>query len=74
MVFSFVPLVVQKVQKVESVNIDSDCKTMCKKRTDSSSVFTRSEKYKKVESVNTQNDYKTTSKKMNRQKENKLVL
>ena len=32
------------------------------------------EKYQKVESINTQNDYKTTSKKMNRWKENRLVL
>ena len=32
------------------------------------------EKSEKVESVNTQNDYETTSKKMNRSKENKLVL
>ena len=34
----------QKVQKVESVNIDSDCKVTWKKETDSSSVFTHSEK------------------------------
>ena len=37
-------LVIGKVQEVESVNIQSDCKKGSKKRTDSSSVFTRSGK------------------------------
>ena len=41
LVFSLVASAIQKVQKVESVNIQSDCETTCKKRTDSSSVFTR---------------------------------
>ena len=34
----------QKVHKVESVNIQSDCKVTSKKRTDSSCVFTQSGK------------------------------
>ena len=34
----------QKVQKVESVNIESDCKVTWKKGTDSLSVLTHSEK------------------------------
>ena len=42
LVFSFVPLVMRKVQKVERINIQSDCKAPSKKRTDPSSVFTRS--------------------------------
>ena len=32
------------------------------------------EKYEKVENVNTNNENKTTSKKMNRKKENRLVI
>ena len=44
LVFFFVPLVVQKVKKVKSVNIQSDCETLREKRTDSSCVFTRSRK------------------------------
>ena len=44
LVFSYVMLVIGKVQEVESVNIQSDCKKASKKRTDSSSVFTRSGK------------------------------
>ena len=36
--------------------MQNDCKTANKKRTDSSSVFKRSEKYEKVESVNTKDD------------------
>ena len=59
-----------KVQKVESVNIQSDCKTACKKRTDSSCVFLRSGKVRKVESINTKNDYEKTSKK----RKTKLIL
>ena len=35
----FVPLVIQKVQKVESVNINSDCETISKKKTNSSFAF-----------------------------------
>ena len=44
----------QKVKKVKSVDIQSDCKTMRKKRTDSSWVFTHSQKV--------WNDYEITSK------------
>ena len=47
LVFSFVLLVMQKVQNMESVDILSDCKLTCKKRTDSSSVFTRNGKVQK---------------------------
>ena len=46
LVFSPVASLTQKVQKVENVNIHSDCKTTCKKR-NSSSVFTRSGKARK---------------------------
>ena len=54
----------RKVQKVESVNIQSDCETTSKKRTYSSGVCLHAaEKYEKVECVNTQNDYKKTIKK-----------
>ena len=42
-----VPLMIQKVQKVDSVNIQSDCETTSKNRTDLSSVFTRSGKVRK---------------------------
>ena len=49
----------QKVQNMESIDIQSDYKTTCEKKTDSSSVFTRNGKVQKGrESVNTQNDYK----------------
>ena len=59
LIFSFVPIVMQKVQKVESVNIQNDCKITCKKRTDSSSMFTRSGKVRKGgDWANTQNNYK----------------
>ena len=47
LVFSTVLPVMQKVQKVEIVNIHSDCKATCKKRTDSSGVFTCSGKVRK---------------------------
>ena len=60
LVFSFVPLVMRKVQKVESVNIQSDCETTSKKRT---LCLHAAGKYEKVESVNTQNDNETTRKK-----------
>ena len=57
----------QKVQNVESINTQSDCETMCKKRTYSSSVSVclyAVKKYEKVDSVNTQSDdYKTTTSK-----------
>ena len=53
----------QKVQKVESANIRSDCETTSEKRTDSSLCVHTVEKYEKVESINTQNDYETRSKK-----------
>ena len=57
LLFFFVLLVMRKVQKVESINIKSNCKRTSKKRR------LVSGKYEKVESVNTKNDYKTTSKK-----------
>ena len=45
LVFFFVPLVMWKVQKIESIYyIQSDCKTTSKKRTGSSCVFTCSGK------------------------------
>ena len=44
LVFSFVLLMMRKVQKVESINILSDCKTMSKEKTNSSIVFTCNEK------------------------------
>ena len=47
LVFSFVPLVMWKVQKLVSINIQSNCKIIGKKRTDSSSVFTGSGKVQK---------------------------
>ena len=47
LVLFFVLLVIQKVQKVESANIQSDWKTMNKKRTDSSCVFACSGKERK---------------------------
>ena len=48
LVFFFVPLVMQKIQKVESIYyIQSDCKTTSKKSTDSSCVFTRIGKVQK---------------------------
>ena len=55
----------RKVQKVWSINIQSDCKTTSKKRADSSFVFTVSGKggEKKGWRVNTKNDYETMSKK-----------
>ena len=45
LVFFFVPLVMSKVSKVESIYyIQSDCETMSKRSTDSSCVFTCSGK------------------------------
>ena len=70
--FFFVPLVMQKVQKVESLNLQSDCKTTSKKRTDSSVYLHAVEKYKNMESVNTQNDSETTSKKWTDKKKTNL--
>ena len=46
----------QKVKKVKSINIQSDCETQAK-REQTYPVFLHSVKnYKKVENVNTQND------------------
>ena len=43
--FFFIPLVMRKVQKIESIYyIQSDCETTSKNSTDSSYVFTRSGK------------------------------
>ena len=57
LVFLFVPLMMQKVRKVESIYyIQSDCKTKNKNSTDSSVYLHSVERYEKVESVNTQND------------------
>ena len=47
LLFSFVLLVMQKVQNMDSVDIESDWKTTCKKRTDSSSLFTCNGKIQK---------------------------
>ena len=47
LVFFFVPIMMQKVQTVESINIKSNCKTTSKKRKDSSCVFTHSGKVQK---------------------------
>ena len=48
LVFFFVPLVMWKAQKVESIYyIQSDCEITSKKSTDSSCVFTRSGKVRK---------------------------
>ena len=63
LVFFYVTLVKRKVQKVESVNIQSDCKTTSKKRTDASVGLQAVEKNETVKSVNTQNNYETTHKK-----------
>ena len=59
LVFSFVLLVMQKVQNMESVDIQSDAKQNAKKEQIHPVCLHAIEKYKKVESVNTQNDYKT---------------
>ena len=56
-----------KILKVGSVNIQSDCKTTTKKRTDSSCVFTHSEKAQKVGMI-------TKQQVKNEQIENELVL
>ena len=69
----FVLLMMWKVQKVESINIQSDCKTISKDRTDFSSVFLHVvEKYEKVDSVNTQNYFETMSKKWTDKKKTNL--
>ena len=59
LVFSFVLLVMQKVQNMESVDIQSDAKQNAKKEQIHPVCLHAIEKHKKVESVNTQNDYKT---------------
>ena len=46
-VFFFVALLMWKVQKLESVNLNKDCKTTSKKRINSSGVFTCSGKLQK---------------------------
>ena len=61
--FFFVPLMMRKMQKVESINMQSDCKTTSRKRAESSCVFTQSGKVQKVESINTKNDFEIKSKK-----------
>ena len=63
----------QKIQKVESVNIHSDCKATCKKRTDSSGVFTCSGKVCKRWRASII-DYKTTSEKSADKKKIHLCL
>ena len=70
-VFVFVWLVMQKVQKVESINMQSDCKTTRKNRADPLCVF-KEKKYEKVESVNKQNDYNTMCKKWDDKKKTNL--
>ena len=49
----------QKVQNMESVDIQSDAKQNAKKEQIHPVCLHAIEKHKKVESVNTQNDYKT---------------
>ena len=49
LVFFYVTLVKRKAQKVESINIESDCKTTSKKRTDAFVGLTRSGKKRKGE-------------------------
>ena len=46
--FLFVPLVMWKVQRVESINIQSDCKATSNKITDPFSVFKCSGKLQKI--------------------------
>ena len=48
LVISFVLFVMPKVQNMESIDIQSDCKTTCKERIDSSKVFTCPEKLQKL--------------------------
>ena len=55
---------------MERVNIQSDCKTMSKKRTDSFLYLQAVGKYKKVESVNTQNDFEMHKKWIDKKKTN----
>ena len=49
LVYFFVSLMMQKYKKVESINIQSDCKRTSNKRTDLSCVFTHSGKVQKGE-------------------------
>ena len=63
LVFSFVLLMIKKIQKLEIVNIQSDCETTCKKRTVESVCLHAVEKHKKEESINTRNDCETMSEK-----------
>ena len=64
LVFSFVPLVIQKVQKVQRALIYRVAAKQRAKREQTHPVYLHVvEKYEKVESVNTQNDCGTASKK-----------
>ena len=60
----------QKVQNMESVDIQSDVKQNAKKEQIHPVCLHAIEKYKKVESVNTQNDYKTCKRWTDRKKTN----
>ena len=62
LVFSFVPLVMRKVQKMESVNIQTDCETRSKIRTVCLHAVESRLLIHRMEIANTQNDYETTSK------------
>ena len=62
LVFSPVPSVIQIIQKVESVNTQSNCKATCKKDNRLVQCVYTLEKYKKVEIVKTPNDYETSTK------------
>ena len=63
LVFLFVPLKMQKVQKLESINIQSEYETLSKREQTNPVCLHAVEKYEKV---NTQNDYKTTINKQNK--------
>ena len=60
----------QKVQKVESVIIQSDCKATSKKRTVLSCIFTHNGKVQKGGSINAQNEYETSEKRTDKKKTN----
>ena len=63
----------QKVQKVESFNIQRGCRTTSKREQTHQVCLDAVEKYEKVESITTQNDYKTTTKKWTDKKKTNLL-
>ena len=72
--FSPVLSVKQNVQKVKSINIQSDCKTKYRREQTHPMCLHTVEKYENLESINTQNDYKTTIKKWTDKKKTNLCL